>query len=168
MLFWLFQTKYIRLQVIRTCTYSNNLVIQSEMAFYLDLLTQLRQKHSWLFDFQLFELSVIRSNFYSLLGQFRLKSPSVIQIFPLGDCRVRTLIFWDRKTFFPQKISFQFSWLFTLSKKFSQSLCVPCVYYVQMNHNVTNTSEKATLLRLSWRSGGKRSFSVFPTPGYSK
>ena len=46
---------YSRLPVIRTCTYSNNSVIRSEMAFPLDLLTQLRQKHSRLFELQLFE-----------------------------------------------------------------------------------------------------------------
>ena len=72
---------YSRLPVIRTCTYSNNSVIRSEMAFPLDLLTQLRQKHSRLFELQLFELSVIRSDFYSPWGQLQAKSPSVIRIF---------------------------------------------------------------------------------------
>ena len=113
---------YSRLPVIRTCTYSNNLVIRTEMAFPLDLLTQLRQKHSRLFELQLFELSVIRTDFYSSWGQLQAKSPSVIRTFIIGRSSNENINFLRLKHFLLQKISFQYSCPFTLFKLFEQFL----------------------------------------------
>ena len=84
-------SKYSRLPVIRTCTYSNNSVIRTEIAFPLDLLTQTQAK----------TLSVIRTFSYSnrflfplgpIVGEITL-SYSIFLL--LGDRRVRTLIFCD-------------------------------------------------------------------------
>ena len=79
------------------------MVIRSELAFPLDLLTQLRQKHSRLIELQLFELSVIRSDFYSPWGQLWAKSPWVIRIFLMGRSPSESIDFLRFKHFFTSK-----------------------------------------------------------------
>ena len=105
---------YSRLPVIRNCTYSNNSVIRTEIAFPLDLLTQLRQNHS-----RLFEL-VIRTFSYSNRFLFPLgpKSPSVIRIFINRRSSNENIDSLRLKHFFLQKMRFQYSCLFTLFKFF--------------------------------------------------
>ena len=87
--------------VIRTCTYSNNSFIRSKMAYSLNQLTKLRQQHSQLSEFQLFELSVIRSDFHFPWGKLYAKSSSVIRIFLIGRSSSENI---DFHTFFLQKI----------------------------------------------------------------
>ena len=82
------KSTYSIIPVIRTCTYSNNSVIRTKIAFPLDLLTQLRQKHSPLFELQLFELI-----FIPLGANYRLNHPHLFELLLFGVRRVRTLIF---------------------------------------------------------------------------
>ena len=63
---------YSRLPVIRTPTYSNISIIQSDFLFPIDLLTKFRQKLPQLFKLQLLEYSVIRSDFLSEWAKFSL------------------------------------------------------------------------------------------------
>ena len=79
---------YITLPVIRTCTYSNNSVIRTEIAFPLDLLSQLRvdYSNSSYSNFQLFEPIA--------------KSPSVIRILIIGRSLSENIDFLWLKHFF--------------------------------------------------------------------
>ena len=109
---------YSRLPVIRTYTYSNNSVIRTEIAFPLDLLTQLRQKHSRLFKLQLFEFQLFEPIFIPLGANYRLNQPQLFEFLLLGYRRVRTLIFCDENTFLFKKSGINIHAYFTLFNLF--------------------------------------------------
>ena len=58
------------------------------------------KKHSRVLELLLFELSVNRTDFYSLLGQLYTKSPSVIRIFIIGRLSSENIDFLRLKHFF--------------------------------------------------------------------